>query len=677
LKHLDLDWADIVESLPAWEGLPIRDRRNVLEIFSRHPLNGVIPRGMAGESSRALLESGLWVSAANRSGFKLADGARRMVSAWRALLRVPVFDQEPTPELLARYLQEHFALYECEALIPGTTYYTVTEVLASFVASIDTVQGFLAARDPRQWEESRLPPRATPILSDPEVALALRLLIERLVAAGEPVPLAELSRRLPGRSLPELGPALHAGLRQALLLGGMRGSDLSPMVGLWPPLLHRLTQPPPEPPGPVRPHETCEGTGLDDMLIVLARCQAQPPRLRQSDLLVFAKTQQEMEEALPPLPKWAEAALDTDRSDRLSRTSLELERLGMTEIAKGPTLMASATGERWLRLGEEERLRWLCPPRPRRPSGKKRLPFDRESFLWSVFGSKLAEAEVEAMISAFSSIPEGEFVGLGAFFDFQARSNNPWVGTGLEPLLSTGWRVRAPPTTEERESAWIERLSAFIVLRLFPLQGITLGISPEGRICLAVTDLGRYLLGQRDSFELPQRAPAQIVVQPNFEIVFLAPAPSTEASLARFAERRGRGLGSLFQITRKSVLAAAATGLDARQILSALEDAAAQPIPGNVRREIEGWFGRVRTVIMRPAELVICPDAETATRVVAAGGRNTLILAGTTIVELIEPRERAALVRKLREEGVMVAGSQENPAKPRTPQASRGKRRRW
>jgi len=77
-------------------------------------------------------------------------------------------------------------------------------------------------------------------------------------------------------------------------------------------------------------------------------------------------------------------------------------------------------------------------------------------------------------------------------------------------------------------------------------------------------------------------------------------------------------------------------------------------VPDNVRREIAGWFARTRRVTLRPAVLLHCPDAETARRVLAAGGKHVAPLTDT-VVELQEPKAMGALVRKLREVGVFAS----------------------
>jgi len=58
--------------------------------------------------------------------------------------------------------------------------------------------------------------------------------------------------------------------------------------------------------------------------------------------------------------------------------------------------------------------------------------------------------------------------------------------------------------------------------------------------------------GGESSNDAEKAAPAELVVQPNFEIVFLSPSHRAEAVLGRYCERTGREVGVLFRITRRS-----------------------------------------------------------------------------------------------------------------------------
>lgn len=677
MKHFDLDWGDFLGGLPVWESLPVPARQAVLAIFAEYPLNQVVPRGTAGPLEGILLSSRMVVPAAGqRPGFRLADDQRLVVRVLKDLARVPVLDAEPAAELLGRYVLEHLSLAECAGLTCQESYFTTYGTAAHLVASSSWLSDFLTAPNPQAWEDQHLPERANfRALHVPAVARLLRQWVERLIAEDGPVSLGELARSIPAP--PEVvRAALRAGLRHVLLLGGLRPSDLLPIVGLWPPARQRLAAPPPEPPAAVIPQETAAGGhGLDDLFTFLAACQAQPPRLRQQDLQIFAKAEEEIEAALPPLPEWLEQALRARRAARLGWATHVAWNLDWVEVrrigGKPPVLALSPAGERWLAASERERLRLISPPRPKakgRQGGGKipAAPAHRP-----LIAAREGE-DVERILAAFATVPADVFFDLGAFLEFESRQRNPLAAN---PQAVVYRHYQAPQTAEDREQDWQLSLSVFFSRNLVPLGGATLGYTAEGRICFAITPIGRYLLGEADDFVMPERAAARIVVQPNFDIVFLTLSPTLEATLSRFAERRSRGLGTLFQITKKSIHAAAAGGLDARKVLAILEGAATQAIPGNVRREIEAWFGGVRTVKLAPALLLDCPDAETAARVVAAGGQGTELL-GDTVVALRNPANRTELTRKLRAGGIFVEEEAPAAAEPISPPYKKAKRRR-
>ena len=75
-------------------------------------------------------------------------------------------------------------------------------------------------------------------------------------------------------------------------------------------------------------------------------------------------------------------------------------------------------------------------------------------------------------------------------------------------------------------------LESVLRFRLIPLGGARLGRGGNGRASFQITDIGRYLLGIASaSFDYGHDVEAEVIVQPNFEIVFLARAPQLEARL--------------------------------------------------------------------------------------------------------------------------------------------------
>lgn len=198
-------------------------------------------------------------------------------------------------------------------------------------------------------------------------------------------------------------------------------------------------------------------------------------------------------------------------------------------------------------------------------------------------------------------------------------------------------------------------LQVFLGLRLFPFGAARLARTADGVPCVGLTPAGRYLLGATETFEYAPPPAGEVLVQPDFEIVFLAPAPRLEPEMARFAERIGAGVGALFRITRASAIRAAEQGLTSDQVVGSLEQVARGGVPANVARQLRDWMGSTRRVALRPAVLIECPDADTATRVRAAGGKQVEALTATVLRVKAQGKDRTALVKRLREKGIFVS----------------------
>lgn len=135
-------------------------------------------------------------------------------------------------------------------------------------------------------------------------------------------------------------------------------------------------------------------------------------------------------------------------------------------------------------------------------------------------------------------------------------------------------------------------------------------------------------------------------------------------------------MGALFQITKKSIFAAAAAGITADSVFDALDRVCTQAAPANVHREIQGWFAQCRKVSIEHATLIRCPDRETALKVMGlAKGCATPL--SETILEYKDPgKQRPALIKKLKEMGLLVSQMVVEREKP--PRSyGWGPRRRW
>ncbi|HEY9594459.1 MAG TPA: helicase-associated domain-containing protein, partial [Spirochaetia bacterium] len=217
---------------------------------------------------------------------------------------------------------------------------------------------------------------------------------------------------------------------------------------------------------------------------------------------------------------------------------------------------------------------------------------------------------------SFSSVPETSFIRFADFAEYQAAIGSPLAASASLGGVATGGRMGESPapghpamhggddlnaplghssglaTEEALEELWKSFLGIFLGRCLLSLGGAEAAVTAEGRPAFRMTDTGRLLLGlPRDGLPDPEETPAELIVQPNYEVVFLSPSPGAEAELGRFCERVGREVGVLFRITRQSIERATRAGMTADSVIATLSQGSKSPLPVNVAQEIRGWMG--------------------------------------------------------------------------------------
>lgn len=173
------------------------------------------------------------------------------------------------------------------------------------------------------------------------------------------------------------------------------------------------------------------------------------------------------------------------------------------------------------------------------------------------------------LVQAFSSVPATSFIRFADFAEYQAAIGSPLGSVGNSSggdggQHADGVLAGAPPATEEAlEELWKSFLGIFLGRCLLSFDGAEAGVTEDGDPCFRLTHVGRRILGLpgdgQGEREASGEAAAAIIVQPNFEVVFLVPSPAAEAELGRFCERVGREVGVLFRVTKQSIRRAAAS----------------------------------------------------------------------------------------------------------------------
>ncbi|HLJ47896.1 MAG TPA: helicase-associated domain-containing protein [Bryobacteraceae bacterium] len=651
MKNLDVDWVEFLDALPVYQRMSLPAKASLI---ANGPYGQPINKSRFGEMQSQVLESGLFTTNSTGNLFLIKPEFRGFVKAMRAIHRSRI-DVQPDAHALDLYLADNFTRQEWAALGGGEFYFdSVRRIAIVNVTSPEWLERLLQA-DNTGWNlRSR---GGDPWQGlDTDVLQSLKTIVRKLRASPERRSFEELAKACP-RHL--LGPAMAAGIQFALFFPMLNRETLDPCVGIWPGITKRLHRLPAVAPREAKVEVQFQAPLLmDDMAVVLAAAAVQPFRvLANSYDEIYQKHVTELAPRLVELPDWTAKYIDFPPESRIRDAVLHLTLLSFLERAQDEerhNLAITEKGKLWLASPPKERLNLLLrqarnAPEEKRPDQySENGPGDLTPPVAYEYGKSMrVEKEVR---DAFRQTAGDGFVRFADFVEY-------WLGEN--PFLKSGRRRRDfggyTQTSDHLDDLWKRILMAATIPGMFRLGAVELGADDTGHLCFRVTPIGRYVLGQAEDFEwVTNDHDAKIIVQPNFDIMFMMPAPRVEAELGRFAERQNaKRIGVLFKITKKSILLAASTGLTAAHVMQTLSSVTSVAVPANVEREIHGWFAQCRTVMGRPAYLIHCPDMETAMRVMSIDPRK-LTAISDTVVELQDPSFRSKMAKKLREAGIFL-----------------------
>ena len=201
--------------------------------------------------------------------------------------------------------------------------------------------------------------------------------------------------------------------------------------------------------------------------------------------------------------------------------------------------------------------------------------------------------------------------------------------------------------------AWYRELSSFIINWVIPFGLINLGkMQDANSYAISVNTIGKYFLGEIET--LPKiEAPSEssILVQPNFEIVFMGPDPAAEVQIGQFSDRLSSGVGTLFKISHSSILKSTSIGFDAEYVLKTLKNLSEKPVPSNVKEQIKNWSAQCRMVSIKKRVLFTCPDKETALKI-KASGKDKVEQISDTVIAVADSKFAKTLAKKLEAKGI-------------------------
>jgi hypothetical protein len=413
--------------------------------------------------------------------------------------------------------------------------------------------------------------------------------------------LRDLEEYFPGVPRDDLCAGVRCGVQRCVFFLGLRRVDFEPLIGIWPAAARRqrrlsvvLA------PEPVSVTQAFRHPFLvEDMTSLLAAARATPIPLRRGDEKPFTRFVEEAAATLLTLPDWLESFTGLSLESRIGLALQALQLSGLLARGEGepgtPVLVPGTGAGEWVRGSVEERRDFVAESLCEQGGKPSRL-FDLLEEDWA--SREESQAEILPWIrTAFSFVPSTTFVRFADFAEYQAAIGSPLAAASMagQQADEQGAPAAGFSSEEAMEELWKSFLGIFLGRCLLSLGGVETGVASDGRPGFRMTDVGRRLLGiPRDGLSPAAESGGSVgeplVVQPNYEIVFLSPSPGVEAELGRFCERIGRDVGVLFRISRQSLQKAGAAGIDAERVISLLTQSSRSPLPSNVVHEIRGWM---------------------------------------------------------------------------------------
>lgn len=671
MKLFDLDWETFLKLAGHWHSLEEPQRLAFENVMDKAPLS--FHEEELGCGSAALERAGILERLPTKPDkLRLTPGGDMLRRLIRHLSKVRSPLAESKNEWTMRmYVRSVLTASEALGLLGGGGRYEkpgyASERLAHRAMRSSWLRGFLESAGPMDWEPSSNWPE-DPLYEGEDDFRASRRLVEELDAAGGRLPLDDLAGRLD-----DLAPGpLAEGLRKALaalLVFPLIDDGLVISVGILPWVhreLHREPASPPEDLGA----EGLEASAflLGDMTAFVVEAAAEPVKVRKNDGRIFSRTLDKLIDSLAPLNETVRRIVSDDPEDRLRFTRHVLMKTGLIRrdvSEEGRSVLAvTHRGREWVAGTRVDRLRWVIDwvgsyMRHGDATGNAYLEEthrgrdfpDYSPRLFSLYG-RTPDVR-EDVLGAFGYLDGVGAVRVGDLIRYLSPPDNPLaarLGEKADDYYRMSGAFGCGMDEEDIIEEWAGTLHLFLVNVLLPLGCVGCRIDGN-KLVVGLTDAGRCLLGLREDFSLESGEAAEVVVQPDFSVVFMAPSPGAEVVLSQFAERTGREVGAVFRITEEGVMRAASAGIGPKRILSELKTLSQREVPENVRRQVEQWCGRCRKIARKSVILIRCPDAETALRVKSVG-KGKLERLNDTDLALADRKALKTITRRLREKGI-------------------------
>lgn len=676
MKFFDIDWRQIFDLLPVWDGISPGSRQHFLNQKLSHA-QGVIGSLYASDLP-IMRKGGLVVDGGNGKYRPTPERGMLFRRIFMQLLKQQVFSPDAGSRDLDDYLTKHLLREDINCL---SGEWGARQIPRS---SIAWSTSFMECEDAQDWEKcrrgraedlsssmlrgwgsltySRHEENLKSYMETPKLAAATQTLVRMAYESQEPLRMNRLREGLvPGLSTADHATVFLAAVRYALLFPGLDPESLEAVFWIWPPAGRRRNRKPLDIPQSVEAVPfPCPPFLFEDCLAVLARAMAEPLPVRKgSGNDVYEKTRNEILAHLDPIPQ-----IHKDHGlDRLTNAIVSLQKQSFLKSVKQPreSLKATSAGMEWLQKSVENRLmvmldnfrHWRKPTTERYAGASGGTLSFSPTKVYGGSGVPLQEVNLSSWLEdVWSQAEEEKFYQFDGWVVFHSQSGLP-PGVETHDFLAMNLWDRARTAEEGGETIFAEVLKTFFFLRLVPLGGVRLARNSSGDLCFSLNATGRYLLGGGGQILVEDREEADILLKPDFEIVFLGSNPIAQAELSAVAELCGKAPGVVLRITKASILKAVEGGYTHEKILELLTRICSKSLPANIQAQIRDWVTGCREVYLRKATLVTCPDESLAERLCFLFGPDCERISDLVIAlpqDSIDPLLR----RKLQKEGVFI-----------------------
>ncbi|HET7230854.1 MAG TPA: hypothetical protein VFJ16_12670, partial [Longimicrobium sp.] len=454
MKLAEIDWGEVLDTLPRWEALSPDARKAFLRIKPATPAEPSV----LGPSRDEMVAAGV-VTPPGPKGrlYTLAPELRTLLKALRAAARLQPLDG-PGGRLHEEYVQDQLTVEELRAFTRHTSsYYGSADrrEAASRVSSVEWIRGFLDAEPGTPmvfWEQNLVVPGERQRLVPPALARATHALVRALADRAGGVPLRTLPSLLPEVDLATRVAALAAALRYLLVFVSVHDDKrVEAMLGVLPSIARRMGPPPP-PPAAVAATGAMEAPFLvADMTAVLVEAAGEPIPVRGDDGSLYVRSQRAIAPRLLQMPAWMDAFLagsanparyeageekDARLFDRIETAVAALTTLKLAKVERGERSQLAVThaGRAWLALDEGERLKRLLDglrDSPQLNPGWHQVRKGLDFFGVSISFGLGEEVDLRApLAAAFTSAPGEGMVPLAHFTRYHAECRNPLLALG-------------------------------------------------------------------------------------------------------------------------------------------------------------------------------------------------------------------------------------------------------